>query len=614
MEYSQAAIFSGAGLSAGLPAGLPLGWAFRDLLLDMCYEETCLISPTAADVAVFGAVKRGTYELEVILGRIAATIGAAALDVLALLDITVPNESHMLAAFALAHGGTHVTVNLDEGVELAYRLLTGSAALPSTADPVRSAALPSWQALVPANCPPLSVVASRHEFDAWGGGRSPYTLLKIHGSIRKTNNRIEIIEPVVEDELEYAGLAPARLVALDVLTRAPTVIITGYSGLDIDVYDPLIERLAGPETIWVAPEVWPQVRRDLSTLPRARIIDGRPAGLAATALRDIFEGISVPAWPEIALPGAALADKAASWAMQFRAHAPVGARAEAYAWFLADIGLYDNAHALLSDLRKSTGRRVDPRLRNRMADVLYDRQQSGDRRAAAQLWTQAIFAPSSSRAQRAYACTRLGEIGRGIAVRGPVPLRPIGLATAVLGPSAAIAMTHKSQVDDAREAARALSALSGLGLRILESLPPYLLLQARPFTRWLTEAAEAAGKRAQELAPGGNRLLFIRQQRDELALMNLLLTQRSSPPSIVADLQQIKTAYERADDIRGQGNTSCALALAAIVNRDAAAAMMHLLIAEDLYARSRPGQPPDPSGIALVTRRRSLARFYGLAV
>jgi hypothetical protein len=463
VEYNQAAIFSGAGLSADLPAGLPLGWAFRDLLLDMCYEETRLISPTAADPAVFDVVRKGTYKLEVILGRIAATVGAAALDVLALLDVTVPNESHMLAALALSHGGTHVTVNLDEGVELAYRLLTGSAVLPNTAAPVLSTVLPSWQALAPANCPPLSVVASQHEFHVWGGGRSSYTLLKIHGSIRKANNRIEIIDPVVEDELEYAGLAPARLAALDVLTRAPTVIITGYSGLDIDVYDPLIERLARPGAIWVAPEVWPQVRRDLSTLPRAHVIDGRPAGLAATALRDIFGCTSVPAWPQVAIHGAAFVDRAASWATQFRAHASVGARAEAYAWFLADIGLYDNAHALLKDLRKSAGRRADPRLRSRMADVLYDRHRPGDRRAAAQIWIQAIFAPSSSRAQRAYACTRLGEIGRGIAIRGPLPLRPIGLATAVLGPGAAVAMTRNGQVDDAREAARALSALSGLG-------------------------------------------------------------------------------------------------------------------------------------------------------
>lgn len=613
VEYDQAVIFSGAGLSASFPAGLPLGWAFRDLLLDMCYEEARLISPGAADPAVFDAVKGGTYKLEVVLGRIAATVGSAAVDVVTLLDLTVPNESHMLAALALAHGGTHVTVNLDEGVELAYKLLTGSATLPATTDPALGTALPSWQALVPANCPPLSVIASQREFNVWKSKRSSYTLLKIHGSIRRVHDHIDIIDPVVEDELEYAGLSPARLASLDVLTRASTVIITGYSGLDIDVYNPLIERLAGSETIWAAPEVSPQVRSDLAGLARARVIDGRPAGLATTALRGLFGFTSVPAWPEIVLSGATFTERATSWAAQFRADAPVGARAEAYAWFLADIGLYDTAHILLNELYKSTGRGPSPRLRSRMADVLYDRHNPGDRRTAAGIWVRAIFLSSTSRAQRAYACTRLGEIGRGVAIHGPLPLRPIGFGMAIFGPSAAVAITRNGQVDT-RETARALSALSGLGLRTLESLPPLLLLRARPVTRCLAHAAYAAGKRAQRLAPGGNRLLFIRQQLNELALMKLLLTHCSIELSIVEDLRRIGTIYERAEDIRGQANIACALALAAIVDRNFNAAKMHLDNAQDLYARGRPGQLPDPSGMVLVARRRSLARFCGLNV
>ena len=109
-------------------------------------------------------------------------------------------------------------------------------------------------------------------------------------------------------------------------------------------------------------------------------------------------------------------------------------------------------------------------------------------------------------------------------------------------------------------------------------------------------------------------MLFIRQQLNELALIKLLFAQRSHRLSIVADLQQIGTIYERAEDIRGQANIACALALAAIVDRDFPAAKMHLRNAQDLYTRGRPGQPPDPSGMALVTRRRSLARFYGLNV
>ncbi len=38
----------------------------------------------------------------------------------------MPNEAQMLAALHLVLGGTHVTLNFDIGIELAYELLTGS--------------------------------------------------------------------------------------------------------------------------------------------------------------------------------------------------------------------------------------------------------------------------------------------------------------------------------------------------------------------------------------------------------------------------------------------------------------------------------------------------------
>jgi hypothetical protein len=611
LEYAQTAIFSGAGLSASLPAGLPLGPALRDLLLDLCYEEAHLLSPAAADSSVLDEVKRGAYKLEVILGRLAATSGPAALDVVTLLDVTVPNESHMLAALALANGGFHVTLNLDEGVEVAYGLLTGSAALPAAADPALSALLPGWRALVPVRCPPLSVIASKREFEGWSRRHSPGLLLKVHGSIRKARGIVRIVDPVVEDEPEYAGLAPARLAALDLLTAVPAVIVTGYSGPDIDVYDQLIERLAGTAPVWAAPDVAPRVHSDLAALPRARVIDGRPAGLAAVALRDLFGCASAPAWPQTAAPGPAFADRAASWAAKFRAIAPAGSRAEAYAWFLADIGRYDTAHELLCDVRRETGQRPAPRLVNRMADVRYDRHLPGDRRAAARTWSRTAFSLSGGRAERAYALTRLGEIGRGMAARGPVPVRAAGLAVAVLGPCAAVAIAGQA---DTRARARALSSLSGTGLRMVESVPPRLLPRTRPLTRLLVRAADAAGMRAQELAPGGNRLLFIRQQCAELALIRLLLTGQPSQPAVVEDLHRVRTAYERSGDIRGQANAEAALALAAIADRDSRAAKTHLDNAERQYALGRPGQPPDPSGMAVVSRRRRLARSCGLDV
>jgi hypothetical protein len=613
VDYARTAVFSGAGLSAGKPAALPLGWAFRDLLLDLCHEEAHLVSPAVADAATLHDLKKGTYKLEVVLGRIAGTVGAPALDLLEALNLTVPNESHMLGALALAHGGTHVTVNLDEGLELAYQILTGKTPLPVGTDRALQSALPLWQALVPANCPQLSVIASHAEFEAWARKCSPATLLKIHGSIRTIHDRVMIIDPVVVDDLEYAGLTVARLSALDALATASRVIITGYSGLDIDVYDPLLERLTSLEVIWAAPDVWPRVRSDLATLPRARIQDGTPTGLANTALRNLFGWAAAPIWPEIDPPAPIFADRAASCMTAFRARAAAGTRAEAYAWFLADIGRYDAAQKLLDELHAWIGRQPGVQLRNRLADVLYDRHQPGDRRAAVRMWAQIISDRSASRAQRAYACTRIGEIGRGVAIRGPVPLRPVGLATSVGGPLAALALTRNGRVEPG-QAARALSAISGLGLRLLESLPPRQLLRARLLTRWLARGADAAGRRAQTLDPGGNRLLVIRQQRNELALMIHLLSRGSASHAIIVDLKRIGTAYERADDLRGQANIAAALALAAITNRDSHSAKKLLDKAENLYTHGRPGQPADPSGLALVARRRNLARCYGLIV
>jgi hypothetical protein len=57
------------------------------------------------------------------------TLGEDALQCLLALRVEVPNEAHLLAALHLIRGGMHVTLNFDVGIELAYELLTGRAAL-----------------------------------------------------------------------------------------------------------------------------------------------------------------------------------------------------------------------------------------------------------------------------------------------------------------------------------------------------------------------------------------------------------------------------------------------------------------------------------------------------
>lgn len=618
-DPGTAVVFSGAGLSAAEPAALPLGFDLRNQFLDLCYEEAHALAPSLADDMRLRELRASMCKLEVVLGRVAGTVGPEAMNALKTLDIAIPNEAHMLTALAVAHGGSHITVNFDEGLERAYRLLAGLAALPLDASPALHSALPSWRARMPANPESLRVVASHAEFDQWVWIGEPPAVLKIHGSIRSHGGRAEVVDPVVEDETEYTGLTKNRLRALDRIGMSTTVIITGYRGLDIDVYDALIDRLEGKvakgeEVIWAAPKVEDEVRRDVDRLG-GTIVDRDPAGRANIVLRHVFGWDSLPAWPEVTAPGATFRDRATAWEDDFRSLAPWGTRAEAYGWILADLGHYDDAQRLLAALHdhRRSGRRPPERLTNRLADVMYDRNAAGDRAAAARAWATLISRRSTSRGLRAYAFTRLGEIGRGVALHGPTLLRPLGLLAGVFGPTAALAVTRNGQVEP-QEAARALSALSGLALRFLESLPPAVLLRGRALTAPLARAGDVASERAQALMPGGNRSLFVQQQRCELSLLSCLLNDSPASLGLTGQLQAIGKAYARADDIRGKANVQAALALAAIVERDSAAVKAFLDCAEELYATGRPGQRPDPSGIALVSRRRALARRLGLAL
>jgi hypothetical protein len=82
-----------------------------------------------------------------------------AADCLLALRLSVPNEAHMLSALHLARGGTHVTLNFDIGIELAYEVLTGGEAAKALPEPYCSA-VAGWRALAPAKVPALRVVAS----------------------------------------------------------------------------------------------------------------------------------------------------------------------------------------------------------------------------------------------------------------------------------------------------------------------------------------------------------------------------------------------------------------------------------------------------------------------
>ncbi len=624
-DPTSTVVFTGAGLSKPNPAGLPLGWTLRDIVLDACFEEATAVAPGVATPAQLHAVKsppdeRDQIKLEVVVGRAAATVGRAAIDALAALHIELPNEAHMLAALALAQGGYHITVNFDEGIERAYALLTGQAALPAHTPAALTGALPDWQQAMPPSAPrTLRVVATRREFDDWVTSRSPAALLKIHGSVRAIAGAVDLADPVVQDELQYQGLTESRDAALEELRHATTIVISGYSGLDIDVYDPLFDRLAAidPATttlvLWASPEVADSVRKRMTALPQGRVLDKTDPthGYAVETLRSLFGWSSLPSWPQVP-PPSTFDDRINDWRKRFRRDAEPGARAEAYAWLLADLGRYDDAFAIISELDRLQPHRLIRR-DNRAADILYDRNGPKDRSLAARRWRRIAVSRAAPADLRAYAWTRLGEIGRGAAMRGSPPRRLAGAVAAVVGPAVALLLCRNGRRHP-EQAARALSAWASFGLRLLESVPPAMLLRLRPLFSLVAAWAHRSGERAMRLQPGGNRLLFARQQQAEVALFDALMRRAAAPAAAVHEIEAIKARYERAPDQRGVANTTAALALASIVNGDESEARKRLNEAEARYASSRPSQAPDPSGIALVNRRRRLAEKLGLRV
>lgn len=567
------------------------------------------MAPDLVDEAQLSALQSTTWKLEVVLGRMNGPVGPFSLQCLHALQLSLPNKAHLLAALHLARGGIHATLNFDEGIEIAYRLLTGETPLPSGSNPAFAAALPDWQSLLPPQClERLPVVAGDQEFEQWASDGMPYpALLKLHGSVRSTQDRVELVDPIVLDELEFAQLSTAKLCALDAVGQCQRVLITGYSGLDIDVYQPLLERLTRSAVTWATLDLSSAVRGDLAKLPEATSLE-RAKGHADSALAALLGLSNPPDWPSTVAPGPSYEQRLEAWTSQLRSKVEPGSRAEAYAWLLADGGQYSEAVPLLVRLA-SRQEKVKPRLINRLADVYYDRNGNGDRRRARKLWYRILIHRAAPLGLRAYASTRIGESYRQTAVRGPLLLRPGALVAATIGPVASLVITGNGRRAPL-EAARAYSALSGLGLRVLEATPVRLLLIARRGAERLARASSVAGQRALTLRPGGNRQLFVRQQMAELKIMLAILAGNRCPEDAAAELRRVRDTYKAAEDLRGVTNSTAGLALAAIADGDQSLAHRLLDEAEQGYCNSRKSQPPDPSGLALVDRRRRLCGAF----
>ncbi|HYS35095.1 MAG TPA: SIR2 family protein, partial [Pseudonocardiaceae bacterium] len=367
---SRIAVFSGAGISGEAPASLPRGFALRDDVLRHMHTAARAVAPDLVTAAALDALVASPRKLEVVLGRLWGTIGADALRCLLALRVEVRNEAHLLAALHLALGGTHVSLNFDVGIELAYGLLTGRGTLPATAPDEYRAALPAWRALVPRDTPPLRVVVAHDEFARWAATGGRPALLKIHGSL--TADQRDLVDVVVVDIEELGQLSDGRRAAIDSLRTADRLLITGYSGTDPDVYEPLLAAAERPTSTWCCYQL--DTRSPVHDDTAAHGIEmrlGAPDGLAVTALRDLLGHLDVPGWPALPVPGPTYRERFDEWADWLRSRHTAQAVAKAWAWLVADLGDLDTAVAILRRLVSDGDH--DPATLLRYAELRYSR-------------------------------------------------------------------------------------------------------------------------------------------------------------------------------------------------------------------------------------------------
>ena len=255
---SDLAVVTGAGVSGAMPASLPMGQALKNAVLELCHQEATTFVPTI-DASELARVKEQQWKLEFVVGRLAGCVGDIAFDVLKTLTLTIPNESHFLLALHILRGGLSITLNFDEGIEIAANLLAGLQELPNGTPAPFVEALGAWRTAAPQVLQhgPIASVVTDDEFRDWISAGCPPALLKLHGSIRHNGNEVMLVAPVVTDEVELEPLNDTKLTALEEVAARSLVVVTGYGGLDSDIYEPLLHCLEKTTWQWVSPQPWP---------------------------------------------------------------------------------------------------------------------------------------------------------------------------------------------------------------------------------------------------------------------------------------------------------------------------------------------------------------------
>lgn len=596
-------IFSGAGLSIPAPASLAGGPWLRDVVLACCAR--------AADRFVRGTGRAALqpdgggrpvgedWKLEFVLGRLVETAGPSALDLLRCLRVPVPNEAHMLAAWCLAQGGLHATVNFDRGIDRAYELLRGEADLPPQAPAPYRRALERWREALPAGVRPLRVVVTAEDEEAWVRRPSDGSLFKLHGSLRLPGH--EPTGVIVSDFLEYLPLRAAQRRLLDALCARPLV-VTGYSGGDADLHAPLLDGLVPDRTLWTDPAAGAAMQEAAARgVPVA-------AMTAVEALRARAPLEHLPPWPAQATgfePD--LRAETSRWA----AGVDSFAAAHAWAWMLIDSGRHAAAIRLCERLVE-VSRSID--VRRRLADAYFMRGTAEDKRTAIRHYRRVLRPGPGAPAVRSYAVLRLGACHRTLALAGDrTSYRHV---LAAIGYALASIAWNRIEGDSPAARGEALASLGHLALRLAElqmsgrhALPSSLV---RPVLR-LGLRAQATSQHA-----GGHAVRFGRQQQIEMRCLLELAAGRAGAHSDVAakatkELQALERDYRNLNNPIGAANSRAAQALAALAGGDAAGARRRLDEAEALYRDA--GALRGSGGRLLVVRRalvdRGLETFAG---
>jgi hypothetical protein len=555
-------IFSGAGISSGPPACLPLGRTFHRLLRDACETAARALAPDVVDDRVIAAARPGSLN---VLARIENTLPGAGRGALRAMRVDVPNEEHLLAAIHLARGGYHVTVNFDDGVEVAYALLAGERALlGASAETERL--LQAWRRQFPSSPRPLQVVSRPAELGARHMQARPL-LVKLHGSLGEHADGVALSLRGVTDEPEVVDLGRARLAAMAELAGHPFILVTGFSGGDLASTTPVLDCLRRKAFAWVAPEVRPAVRSALEAIDPSQ----PRFGFAAHALREIL-GVDAPPWRNAAQTPT-FEHRFGMWL----ATLPPTVGAEAFAWSLADAGLLDEAVELLDRIARADRR---ARTRLRLADALSRRAGPDDRRAARRhLWR--LIATGDGDLRRC-AAVRWAEHGIG---RDPSRrrMRPaVGAAVAALSIAAAWRGSPAARTRSA--AARAAAVLNELESELgwTRDDPTRRRDMRAAAVRVLRTVRGALAHSAD--APSGRRRAELRRQAIELRAILAILRRRRLSQSPLIVLDELAGCFAHVSDTRGLADTLATRALVVACQGDRRAAKASLAEATRLGA------------------------------